>query len=135
MIFKRHIELEKGQLDIAPLIDVVFLLLIFFMLTSSFISPRGIKVNLPSAASAKTLPKEDLVIYITETGAAMIEGREFSMDELEMRVEAASRADSHISIKADKNTPLGSVVEIWDLCRETGIKNLNIATGRKARGL
>ena len=58
MRFKRHIELEKGQLDIAPLIDVVFLLLIFFMLTSNFISQKGIRVNLPSALSSKAAIKE-----------------------------------------------------------------------------
>lgn len=133
MIFKRHIELEKGQLDIAPLIDVVFLLLIFFMLTSSFIAPQGIKVNLPNAVSGKALPKEDLVIYITEKGVAMIDDKALGLKELKGRVKTAAETDSHISIKADKITPLGSVVEIWDLCRDAGIRHLNIATERKVK--
>ena len=133
MIFKRHIELEKGQLDIAPLIDVVFLLLIFFMLTSSFIVPQGIKVNLPNAISSKLLPKEDLVIYITEKGTAMIDDKKLGLKKLKGRVKTAAETNSHISIKADKNTPLGKVIEVWDLCRDAGIRNLNIATGRKVK--
>ena len=133
MIFKRHIELEKGQLDIAPLIDVVFLLLIFFMLTSSFISPRGIRVNLPSAVSSKLLPQEDFVISITEKGVVMIGGKKTSLKKLTAKVKVAAETDSRISIKADKKTSLGKVVEIWDLCRDAGITNLNIATERKAK--
>lgn len=133
MIFKRHIELEKGQLDIAPLIDVVFLLLIFFMLTSSFISPQGIRVNLPSAVSSKFLPREGFVISITEKGVVMIDGKKTSLKKLAAKVKVAAETDSRISIKADKKTPLGKVVEIWDLCRDAGITNLNIATERKTR--
>jgi biopolymer transport protein ExbD len=133
MIFKRHIELEKGQLDIAPLIDVVFLLLIFFMLTSSFISPQGIRVNLPSAVSSKFLPQEDFVISITEKGIVMIDGKKTSLKKLTAKVKVAAETDSRISIKADKETPLGKVVEIWDLCRDAGITNLNIATERKTK--
>ena len=66
MRFKRHIELKKGQLDIAPLIDVVFLLLIFFMLTSTFISQQGIRVNLPGAVSSKPLLQGDLIIFVND---------------------------------------------------------------------
>lgn len=133
MIFKRHIELEKGQLDIAPLIDVVFLLLIFFMLTSSFISPQGVRVNLPNAVSGKVLPPEDLVIFITEKGLVLVDGKEISHKRLDAKLKVAAEGNSHISIKADKMTPLGKVVEVWDLCRKVGIKNLNIATERKAK--
>ena len=83
--------------------------------------------------SSESLPKEDLIIYITEKGAAMIDDKEIGLEELKGRVKMAAEADSHISIKADKNTFLGRVVEIWDLCRDAGIRNLNIATGRKAK--
>ena len=60
MKFKRHMELEHGlrQIDIAPLIDMVFQLLIFFMLTSSFIMQPGIKVNLPKAFPMDTEPRQ-----------------------------------------------------------------------------
>ncbi|MCK4248214.1 MAG: biopolymer transporter ExbD, partial [Candidatus Omnitrophica bacterium] len=53
MIFKGKMEIEKGRLDITPLVDVIFLLIIFFMLTSSFISQPGIKINLPKAVTSE----------------------------------------------------------------------------------
>jgi len=131
MRFKRHIELEKGRLDIAPLIDVVFLLLIFFMLTSTFITQQGIKVNLPGTVSAKSLPREALVILITDKNQVLVNDIKVSLERLKFKIESAARDKSHIVIKADKGAFLGNVVEIWDLCRDAGVANVNIATTHK----
>ena len=128
MRFKRHIELEKGQLDIAPLMDVVFLLLIFFMLTSSFISPHAIKINLPNAVSSKPLLQRDFIIYVTDKDVLIADGKEMNIKELTPKIKAAAKDKRHILIEADKEASLGKVVEIWDLCRDSGITNINIAT-------
>lgn len=133
MNFKRHIELEKGQLDIAPLIDVVFLLLIFFMLTSNFISPQGIKVNLPAAVSSKPVFGEDLIIFITEKEEIFINSKPVRFNELKSRVKKAFKDKTHIMIKADKKASMGKVIEVWDLCRDAGVTNLNIATAQKGK--
>lgn len=131
MRFKYHVELEKGRLDIAPLIDVVFLLLIFFMLTSSFISQQGIRVNLPNAVSSLALPQEGLVIFITNKDRLVVNDEKIGLKELNSRIDMAAKEKSRILIKADKKASLGKVVEIWDLCREAGITNINIATAQK----
>ena len=128
MRFKCHVELEKGRLDIAPLIDVVFLLLIFFMLTSSFISQQGIRVNLPSAVSSKALPQEALIIFITNKDRVMANEKKVTLKELTSKIKTAAKSKGNILIKADKKASLGKVVEIWDLCRDSGITNINIAT-------
>ena len=132
MRFKRHLELEKGRLDIAPLIDVIFLLLIFFMLTSSFILQPGIKVNLPDAITSKLVPKENIEVLITGKDHIYISGKRITVKELRSRLRMAGRAKTPVLIKADKSASLGRVVEIWDLCREVGISNINIATVSKA---
>ena len=131
MRFKRHIELKKGQLDIAPLIDVVFLLLIFFMLTSSSMAQQGIRVNLPGAVSSKSLAPEDLIIFITDKDRLIVNDKKVTLEELDSRIKSAAKDKSHILIKADKQASLGKVVEIWDLCREAGITDINIATAQK----
>jgi len=128
MRFKHHLELEKGRLDIAPLIDVIFLLLIFFMLTSSSILQPGIKVNLPQAITSKIIPKESLEIFITGKDSIYIGKKRITMKELSGRLKMAAKAKSNVLIKADKSASLGKVVGIWDLCREVGISNVNIAT-------
>ena len=131
MKFKRKVFLEKGQLDIAPLIDVIFLLLIFFMLTSSFIFQPGIKINLPKAITSEVIQRENLVIVVMEDNSLLINDREIAEEELLSRLKIASKESKPILIKADRKASLGKVVEIWDLCRAEGVEKVNIATTQK----
>ncbi len=128
MKFKRKVFLETGRLDITPLIDVVFLLLIFFMLTSSFIFQPGIRVNLPKAVTSEILQKELLVVVITEGNEIFISERPITRDELVSRVTLAARDGQSLLIKADKQADLGKVIEIWDICRQFDVKRISIAT-------
>lgn len=133
MKFKRHIELEHGlrPFDIAPLIDIVFQLLIFFMLTSSFIMQPGIKVNLPKAVTSEVVKENNIVIIISREDVVYINNNVFTTQELKNYLSKGRNADKPILIKSDKRASLGRVVEIWDLCREMGISQLNIATGQE----
>ncbi|NQT32393.1 MAG: biopolymer transporter ExbD [Candidatus Omnitrophica bacterium] len=128
MKLKRKMFIEKGQLDIAPLIDVVFLLLIFFMLTSSFVFQPGIRVNLPKAVTSEVLQKELLVITLRADNGIFINERPVEGDELESRISLAARQDQPLLIRADKKADLGKVIEIWDICRQADVKQINIAT-------
>jgi biopolymer transport protein ExbD len=128
MKFKRKVSLEKGRLDITPLIDVVFLLLIFFMLTSSFIFQPGIRVNLPKAVTSEVLHKEILIITITEDNEVLVNERPVEKDELISRITMASKDGRSLLIRSDKKADMGKVIEIWDICRQMNIKQINIAT-------
>lgn len=128
MKLKRTAFMEKGRLDIAPLIDVVFLLLIFFMLTSSYIFQPGIRVNLPRAVTSEALHKELLVVTITADGGIFINERPIGGDELVSRITIAARDEQPLLIRADKKADLGKVIEIWDICRQVDVKQINIAT-------
>ena len=131
MRFKRRVFLEKGLLDIAPLIDVIFLLLIFFMLTSSFIFQPGIKINLPKALTGEVIQRENLVIVVTGDNFLYINERPLTGEELSSRLKIAQKESKPILIKADRKASLGKVVELWDLCRAEGIQKVNIATTQK----
>jgi len=128
MEFKRKVFIEKGRLDIAPLIDVIFLLLIFFMLTSSFIFQPGIRVNLPKAVTSEVLHKELLIVTITEDNEIFIDERPVGGEELVSRVTVAAREGQPLLIRADRDTDLGRVIEVWDICRQMDVKQINIAT-------
>jgi biopolymer transport protein ExbD len=128
MKFKRRVFLEKGHLDIAPLIDIVFLLLIFFMLTSSFIFQPGIRVNLPRAVTSEILHKELLVVVVSEDNEIFINDRPIARDELVSRITIAAREGHSLLIKADKGADLGKVIEVWDICRQVDVKRISIAT-------
>lgn len=130
MRFKRHFEWERGQkgIDITPLIDMVFQLLIFFLLTSSFvISQTGIKVNLPKAVTSDVLQEETFVIMINKSDAIFLNDKPVTISQLGSRLDTLSKKRS-VLLKSDKKASLGRVVEIWDLCREKGVEKINIAT-------
>jgi len=128
MRFKRRVSIEKGQLDVAPLIDVVFNLLIFFMLTSSFVFQPGIKVNLPRALTSEVVQAENLILIINKDNKVYVEDRVLTDEELKSRLNLAARRSQSILIKADRLAFLGEVVRIWDLCRKENIEKINIAT-------
>jgi len=131
--FKRRTEFKKGQLDIAPLIDVVFLLLIFFMLTSSFIFQPGIKVNLPKALTSEALHEKSLVILVTDTDVIYLNNRAITTKELNSRLRIAAKEKKPLLIKADRHASMGKIVEIWDMCRDAGISQINIATSQEIK--
>ncbi len=130
MRFRRHVEFERGQLDIAPLIDVVFLLLIFFMLTSSYIFQPGIKINLPKALTSEVIQEKNLVIVISAEGLVYLNSRLLTLKELKVYLEKAARQERPLLIKADRKASLGKVVQIWDMSREAGLTQINIATNQ-----
>lgn len=133
MKFKRRVFIEKGQLDITPLIDTIFLLLIFFMLTSSFIFQPGIKVNLPKAITGEIIQRENLILVIDRNNKVFVEDRIMTDDELKSRLNMAAQKDQSILIKADRKASLGEMVRMWDLCRQENITRINIATTQEGK--
>ncbi|MCU0652345.1 MAG: biopolymer transporter ExbD [Candidatus Omnitrophica bacterium] len=133
MRFKRHMKLEHGlkQIDIAPLIDIVFQLLIFFMLTSSFIMQPGIKVNLPKAATSEVVRPENIEIIVSGENVTYLNGKVITTVELKNILRQAAKRDQSILIKADRRASLGRVVEIWDQARDLGLTQINIATNQE----
>ncbi|MFA5357102.1 MAG: biopolymer transporter ExbD [Candidatus Omnitrophota bacterium] len=133
MQFKRHMELEHGlrQIDIAPLIDMIFQLLIFFMLTSSFIMQPGIKVNLPKAVTSEVVRQENVEIVISSENVIYTDGKVITIQELKVLLKQTARAKGSILIKADKRASLGRIVEVWDMCRDLGVTQINIATNQE----
>ncbi len=130
MRFRRGIKLVKGQIDMAPLINVVFLLLIFFILTSGFVVQPGIRVNLPKAVTSEALHENSLVILVTNSDLVYINDRVINAKELDSRLRIAAKEKRPLLIKADRRASMGKIVEVWDICRDIGISQINIATSQ-----
>ena len=133
MKFKRHTQLEHGlgQIDIAPLIDVIFQLLIFFMLSSSFTFQSGINVKLPKAVTSDIIKEENLIVTITSENIIYLNGTVTALKELEKQLGQPYIKDRPLLIKADRRASVGRIVDIWDLCRNLGIERINIATNQE----
>ncbi|MBU1061681.1 MAG: biopolymer transporter ExbD [Candidatus Omnitrophica bacterium] len=133
MRFKRRVHVEKGHLDIAPLIDCIFLLLIFFLLTSNFIFQPGIKINLPKAVTSEVVQENTLVITVTSDNRFYLNEAPITFVELKSKLKGMSSNQKPILIKADRDVALGKVVNIWDFCRDIGVTQINIATNQEVR--
>lgn len=115
-------------MDMTPLIDVVFQQLIFFMLTSAFVYQTGVKVHLPKSVTSDIAHQEKLTITIAKDELLYRESHVVTLQELRSWLASLGKTHPNILIQADKEAPLGRVVEVWDLCRSLGISQVAIAT-------
>lgn len=130
MQFRRH-RRDDARIEITPLVDMVFLLLIFFMLSTTFIVTPGIKVNLPRASAEKvTREKKEVRLVITKDNRVFLERRLVTLQELERRLKGAAQKNPQtmVVIQADAKSLHGKVVEVMDIAKTSGLNRLAIAT-------
>ncbi|MCF7872710.1 MAG: biopolymer transporter ExbD [Candidatus Omnitrophica bacterium] len=128
MKFKRESKINAGlkQMDIVPLVDCVFLLLIFFMLSSSFVAVPGINIKLPKAISSQTIDTRPLTLIVSSEDIIYLNGDPCSTKEIENYLR--QKEIKSIFIKADKGASLETIVTIWDICKNLKINRIGIAT-------
>ena len=116
-------------MNIAPLIDVVFLLLIFFMLSSHFVAEPGIKIALPVSATALPQHEKDIIIFIKEDGTLYLDGDRVSAEELpdKLKSKVENSAKKTVVVKADEKIDLGLAVRVMDVARQAGSESLVIS--------
>ncbi|OIO38628.1 MAG: hypothetical protein COT00_02690 [Candidatus Omnitrophica bacterium CG07_land_8_20_14_0_80_50_8] len=131
---KRRTQIEKRQIDIAPLVSGVFLLFIFFILTSNFVFQPGIQLNLPRAITSEIVSSENFVVTLTGRNLLFLNDKPVTVSELMTHLKEAAVENKSVLLRADMSASVGRVVEIWDLCRELGIPQVNIATNQKSTG-
>ncbi|MBN2394990.1 MAG: biopolymer transporter ExbD [Candidatus Atribacteria bacterium] len=117
--------------DLTSLIDVVFLLLIFFMLTTTFINiETGVKVNLPSGDFAAVNEKQNVIVSITENNTLYVNNRLIDPNKLSESVKNAigDNQNALVVLEADQNVLHGKVVRVMDLIKKGGVERIAIAT-------
>lgn len=121
------------DINMGPLIDMVFLLLIFFVVTTSFVKEAGIDVQKSTAATAETKEKATIMIGVSPEGDVYMEGKRVDVRSVRSLVERAlaEDPDSGVIIIADKDSNTGQVVKVMDQCRLAGAKNISLAAKRE----
>ncbi|SDL92029.1 ExbD/TolR family protein [Halarsenatibacter silvermanii] len=129
---------NKSSINILPLIDVIFFLLVFFMLFTTFrASPEGLDLQLPSAETVVEQPQENIVVNIDEQGQYSLEGDIMSLDEIRAEVRNTALEDGEIKedlvvvINADENVSYQYLIHVMDGLRQEGIYNLALAAERE----
>jgi len=122
---------QEERVDVTPLIDIIFQLVIFFMVSTTFVNAPGIQVDLPrSSADTLIRDKEDINIWMTSGGAIFVERESVTWEQLQRMLTLSAGADpsTMVIIKADKDVDHGRVVGVMDLARSRGLTRLAIAT-------
>lgn len=125
---------DSPQVDLTPLIDVVFILLIFFILSANFQKESTIQVDRPSASSASVQSEATtLTVSIDNAQAIWFNGKTVSLSELQFQLKAKITQDTHFNaiINADQHLDTGTLISVIDAVRLSGISNVAIATQDK----
>ncbi|WP_028110303.1 MULTISPECIES: biopolymer transporter ExbD [Ferrimonas] len=130
MARKKHATPAEGaEVDMTPMLDIVFIMLIFFIVTTSFVKESGIDVNRPKAQQASKKPSANIFIAINEAGIVYMEKREVDIQRVRANVERmlAESPEASVMIQADKEAKHGIVVKVMDQVKAAGINTISVA--------
>lgn len=123
----------EAGIDISPLIDCVFILLIFFIVTTVFVEETGVEVDKPQAASASQLEKTSILIALTKDGDVIYGGEAIGLAGVQSKVRLLLRKeDLPVIIQADKEAPSGDLVRVIDEAKLGGASKVSVATLKAA---
>jgi len=115
---------DEASIDLTPMLDVVFIMLIFFIVTASFVKEAGIDVNRPDASTAERKQAGNILVAITDGGQIWMDGRQIDPRALRANIERlhAENPQGTVVVQADKNSKNGLLVTVMDAARQVGIE-------------
>jgi biopolymer transport protein ExbD len=123
-------ERRAAEINVIPLIDVLFFLLVFFVFTSSFTSETGIDISKPKAASAKALPRQPILIGVTRDGSIHVNESPVSLKTLGsvLKQYMSQDPDRAVVIVADREAQIAKAVDVLDECNLANVKKVSISS-------
>ncbi|HAU91956.1 MAG: biopolymer transporter ExbD [Pseudomonadota bacterium] len=127
--FQNLVDEEEATIDMTPMLDVVFIMLIFFIVTASFVKEAGIDVNRPEAATAVKKDRANILIAITDKGEIWINKRRIDVRAVQANIERlhAENPQGTVVIQADKKATTDTLIKVMDASRAAGVYDVSIA--------
>jgi biopolymer transport protein ExbD len=124
---------EESEINVTPMLDVVFIMLIFFIVTSSFVKEAGIDVNRPDAVTAERKERGNILVAISDNDEVWIDRRRVDLRAVRANIERlhAENPQGAVVIQADENSRNGVLVEVMDAARLAGVENVSIAAEKR----
>ena len=123
---------SSSEINISPLIDVMFILLIFFVVTMAFAEKSALEIDRPKSEKASQSPEKALNIFVEKNGRISVAGAYVSIDSLEKI--ASLRGEKNAVIDSDASVKISTIVEIMDACSRAGIEKVFIASDKTSEG-
>lgn len=126
---RHHGAAEEAEIDMTPMLDIVFIMLIFFIVTTSFVKETGIDVSRPNANTAEKKERGNIMIAIKPNGDVWMDKRKVELRAVRANTERmhAENPEGSVVIIADKESQTGVLVEVMDQVRLAGVYNVSIA--------
>ena len=130
MLYKPTKHKNSVLVDLSPMIDVVFLLLIFFMVSTRFVDEHGLDLALPGSKSMQKSQEEMLTLYIDKQGQVTLDGEQLQLDAIEAKIAARLEdfENKNVVLKIDKAVEHGTVVSVIDAAKSAGAKGITYGT-------
>jgi len=119
-----------SEINVTPFVDVMLVLLVIFMITAPLLQ-QGIDVNLPKAKGKDLPPEERITLVIKKGGTIYMNENPVSLAEMKRKLEAISKLNPNVFLKADKDVPYGVIVEVMGEIKDAGIEKLGMVTEPK----
>ncbi|MFT7879322.1 MAG: biopolymer transporter ExbD [Sulfurimonas sp.] len=124
---------EVDNVDVSPLIDMVFILLIFFMVTTTFVKDMKLDLNRPSAASASKADSKIVRVYIDNTGEVYIDNQPVQLWAIQSKLRDLLRTatEKSVLVISDDSIPVETLIDVVDECRMSGAKDVAVSTSKE----
>ena len=121
---------EESQIDLTPMLDVVFIMLIFFIVTASFVKESGIEVNRPDASTSQAKPRANILIAVNAADEIWINKRRVDVSQVRANIERlhAENPQGTVVIQADEESNTKAVVAVMDAARAAGVYDVSLST-------
>ena len=122
-------ESDEAEIDITPMLDVVFIMLIFFIVTASFVKESGIEVNRPEASTSQSKPRASILVAINDLGEIWINKRRVDVRAVQANIERlkAENPQGTVVIQADKKSTTDTLIKVMDAARAARVFDVSIA--------
>ena len=126
---RRSRDADESEVNLTPMLDVVFIMLIFFIVTASFVKEAGIDISRPPAATAERKERGNILVAITENDQIWVDRRQVDPRALRANIERlhAENPQGSVVIQADKDSKNGLLVQVMDAARLSGVNSVSLA--------
>ena len=130
---RRQSQQEEAQIDLTSMLDIVFIMLIFFIVTSSFVRESGVEVNRPQASNVVSQKDAGIFVAITSANDIFIDKRVVDVERVQATLEhlLLEQPDASLVIQADEHAYNGTVVKVMDAAKGAGVKNIALAADKR----
>ncbi|GAB6263980.1 biopolymer transporter ExbD [Photobacterium sp. CCB-ST2H9] len=124
---------EEAQIDLTSMLDIVFIMLIFFIVTSSFVRESGVEVNRPQASNVVSQKDAGIFVAITSANDVYIDKRVVDVERVQATLETMllDQPEASLVIQADEHAYSGTVVKVMDAAKGAGVKNIALAAEKR----